>query len=336
MGELIAAFDSSFSSGDDALLYKTAQQLANIYFKYWSKKYGNFTLDAEEAITDICGKLFILKKTHPDKPAKYFFGCIKSGMRFYFLTQFQYNAKQRMLSDLLDVDEHRYPESMMHSVDELARKDLKYLMQRRVLRILIEFADKLMTPEEISVQVNMNYKEVHYLLNKYDVTYVTKKKKETHERFISYNNGEDTDLPISTFAEKYGMTRACARNYLKMVNHKKDLTKHLHVWDLSFNPYPIKSLQDFVKFTANDFYIEKSIIPSRRNTWQMHEYYINHYVKETESDRVSELVEKKAMLVQRYDMLEKRHRNKFHKTQEMLVLQNRINRIATTLQYIRT
>lgn len=169
---VFAPFNQAIESGDVSRIYKVIVPIIRGYYFSYTKNPSRL----ENVVAVIAERFFRVMKEHPDMSPNYYWGVIKKGV-LWELYSICKHKNDIFLSELLDVEDHRYPESMMKSVSELYRESAKSLGKRRVRRVLEDAANSFMTAEDIMAAYNLSRYEVYSLLRKYQITIIPFAKK---------------------------------------------------------------------------------------------------------------------------------------------------------------
>ncbi|WP_318713562.1 hypothetical protein [Treponema sp.] len=164
---VFAPFNQAIESGDASKIYKVIVPIIREYYFSYTKNPSSL----EDVVAVIAERFFRVMKENPDMSPNYYWGVIKKGVLWELYSIWKHK-NDIFLSELLDVEDHRYPESMMKSVSELYRESAKSLGNRRVRRVLEDAANSFMTAEDIMAAYNLSPYEVYSLLRKYQITII--------------------------------------------------------------------------------------------------------------------------------------------------------------------
>lgn len=164
---VFAQFDQAIESGDASRIYEVIVPIIRGYYFKYTKNPSSL----EDVVSIIAEKFFKVIKKHPDMEPNYYWGVIKKGVLWELYSIWKHK-NDIFLSELLDVEDHRYPESMMRSVTELYRESAKSLGGRKVRRVLEDAANSFMTAADIMAAYNLSRYEVDSLLWKYKITII--------------------------------------------------------------------------------------------------------------------------------------------------------------------
>ena len=237
---VFAPFNQAIESGDASRIYKVIVPIIRGYYFSYTKNPSSL----EDVVAVIAERFFRVMKENPGMSPNYYWGVIKKGV-LWELYSICKHKNEIFLSELLDVEDHRYPESMMKSVSELYRESAKSLGERRVRRVLEDAANSFMTAEDIMAAYNLSRYEVYSLLRKYQITIIPSQVIKKGDLFRQRKSDIDS-LTEDKCAEKWGISFPSI--WIKKIQETAELFRAMGAWCYGLNEFPIRNLQDYEKF----------------------------------------------------------------------------------------
>lgn len=237
---VFAPFNQAIESGDASKIYKVIVPIIREYYFSYTKNPSSL----EDVVAVIAERFFRVMKENPDMSPNYYWGVIKKGVLWELYSIWKHK-NDIFLSELLDVEDHMYPESMMKSVSELYRESAKSLGNRRVRRGLEDAANSFMTAEDIMAAYNLSPYEVYSLLRKYQITIIPSQVKKKGDLFRQRKSDIDS-LTEDECAGKWGISFPSL--WIKTIQETAELFRAMGAWCYGLNEFPIRNLQDYEKF----------------------------------------------------------------------------------------
>lgn len=265
--DLFEPFDSAILSRDSSKIYTVAEAWIKKYLWHWIKFYRlNIAIDIDDWTLDIFEDFYNVLKNRPNEKPNFYFGVIKNGTKWKIINFLKHRSRELLLSELLDNENHRYPETLMMSTEELLRASMNTHRLRKITSTLIEYADKFYTVTEIAKALNLNKYEATELCRKYNIITVNLQSKESGLKYIQRK--DDFNLPIQKAAQKWGLSVISAKAYINNSIKKEQMIKELGAFSIGFNQFYIPSLQDLerIKFKYSVL-IPKGSVNNFNNKW---------------------------------------------------------------------
>lgn len=237
---VFAPFNQAIESGDASRIYEVIVPIIRGYYFKYTKNSSSL----EDVVSVIAERFFKVMKKHPDMEPNYYWGVISNGVLWELYSIWKHK-NDIFLSELLDVEDHRYPESMMRSVTELYRESAKSLGERKVRRVLEDAANSFMTAPDIMAAYNLSRYEVDSLLRKYNITIIPVQIKKKGDLFRQRKSDMES-LTEDECSERWGISHP--HRWIQHIQECVDFFKTMGAWCYGLNEFPIRNLQDYEKF----------------------------------------------------------------------------------------
>lgn len=171
ISELIPSFDDAILNKNETNLFLIGQKIARIYSFNFFKKF-NFTCDWELIADEVTiNMLQVVKKTNWQKESNYYFGCIKTGIKFKYM----HLLKDSKTVSLEAFSTNEYGEIF---IDHLNLKPA-YNTERSAaeetaleyVRKIIELADQFKTKKQVEEELGIDHKIFLFLCRKYEIQF---------------------------------------------------------------------------------------------------------------------------------------------------------------------
>ena len=169
--QIIQAFDNAILNKNETEFFLIGQKIARIYSYRYFKRF-NITCDWELIADEIIlSTIEIVKKTQWEKDVNYYWGCIKTGTKFRYLTLRKESNKTISL-EAFSTD--------IHGKSFIDRLELKPVYAERsaaeetaleYARKIMELADQFKSKEEVENEIGIDHKAFLFLCRKYSIQF---------------------------------------------------------------------------------------------------------------------------------------------------------------------
>lgn len=169
--QLLLSFDRAINDRDETNLFLIGQKIARIYsFRYF--KSFNITCDWELIADEkVLSLLEIVKKTEWKKDVEYYWGCIKTGIKFKYLSLHK-EARKTVSLDAFSTND--FGESFIEKLNlkpVYAERSAAEETALEYARKIIELADQFKTKKQVEEELGIDHKTFLFLCRKYDIQF---------------------------------------------------------------------------------------------------------------------------------------------------------------------
>lgn len=243
--ELINRFDLAIESDNEEEIYKVAVKIARIYYLYWRNFYACSFASMDEAVTEIAGKLFLARKKDKRRSVRYYFGILKTGMKYFFLQEFKHHSDELLFSHVLDREDHHYPESCLRSVDEIVRMSAKSQYRDKLYGYISDLVAQFYTAGEIAALLKIKLTTLQPYLRQIGCKPISAQEKKkaalAKEREFDMVMVLRSRMSIEEFAKKHRLSVMSAGNYIRRWDETRSWCKKFHIWSYTYNNYPLQN-----------------------------------------------------------------------------------------------
>ena len=284
--DLVPKFNNAIESKDINKIYNVSIKIAKIYTCIYTRRYNcKNVIDQEDLSQETVFQMLRVIKEKPNMESRYYFGVIKNESNWLIIKNLRKNPNEIFLSELLDVEEHKYPETMMRSVNELAKETPQYLTERKVTSVLVEYADMFYSIKETADMCNVGINIIRTLAYKYNINFIdgkSKIKKQLYENrkndIYLYNKNKITEKELS---EKWGINEHSVKYYITGVSEEKKYIDEMGCWNYVYNQFSVKSFQDLtliqryrgIYVPKENYNKEKELMEYKQEYIKRHKYY---------------------------------------------------------------